>query len=353
MRLCPGLHTLVAIVLNASGRPTSLVFNNVGQLGFAISIAFMLGLNRDPSTWDIPSHEKRLRKNVWRALLICDGWSSLAYGIPPRILNSQTDMPLPSIMILDAPPKPALEERVVAVFCALATLTEVLNDYLQTLHKYRQLGHSPTQLPVLSSLQDWKDSTSGDVRRIVFRGADLKTPGAANLRLLFLSVQFLQHRVCLENQRGSIESTETQALWQSYVTTREAAEEVVLFIQEIGSDQRKDFWLPHTAFLLSYTMSFLLRSALEQEYEVTGPTGRNGALTLATDLMVALRAHADPGGWDLGEVCIAQYSDILATVQAMDNDPNTSSIDCETWNALVSDVSFEDNILFTTMCGIL
>lgn len=74
LRLSPSIHTLAAILLNISGRPTSLVFNNSGQLGFAISVAYTLGLNRDPSTWDIPEHEKQLRRNVWHGILLYDRW---------------------------------------------------------------------------------------------------------------------------------------------------------------------------------------------------------------------------------------------------------------------------------------
>ncbi len=74
LRLSPSILTIAAILLNISGRPTSLVFNNAGQLGFAISLAYTLGLNRDPSTWDIPEHEKQLRRNTWHGLLLYDRW---------------------------------------------------------------------------------------------------------------------------------------------------------------------------------------------------------------------------------------------------------------------------------------
>lgn len=78
LRLYPSIHTLAAILINVGGRPSTLVFNNAGQLGFATSIAFTLGLNRDPSGWDIPEHEKSLRRRVWWALLIHDRWYVLA-----------------------------------------------------------------------------------------------------------------------------------------------------------------------------------------------------------------------------------------------------------------------------------
>ena len=74
MRLNPSIYTIAAVLLNVGGRPTTLVFNNAGQLGFAISIAFTLGLNRDPSDWDIPASEKCFRIKIWLGLVIHDRW---------------------------------------------------------------------------------------------------------------------------------------------------------------------------------------------------------------------------------------------------------------------------------------
>lgn len=79
LRLGPDIHTIAAVLLNVGGRPTSLVFNNVGQLGFALSVAFTLGLNRDPSGWDIPNEEKSFRIRLWLSLLLHDRWSVQVY----------------------------------------------------------------------------------------------------------------------------------------------------------------------------------------------------------------------------------------------------------------------------------
>lgn len=70
----PGISTITAILLNVGGRPTTSPIGNSAQLGSAVSLAQSLGLNHDPSPWDIPESEKRLRMRIWWSLLIYDRW---------------------------------------------------------------------------------------------------------------------------------------------------------------------------------------------------------------------------------------------------------------------------------------
>lgn len=51
--LSPGISTVVSIILNVGGRPSTAIFGNGGMLGAAVSFSNALGLNRNPSTWDI------------------------------------------------------------------------------------------------------------------------------------------------------------------------------------------------------------------------------------------------------------------------------------------------------------
>jgi hypothetical protein len=74
LRTNPSLDTIAAILLSINGRPSTLVLNNVGQLGFAINMAFTFGLHRNPHSWDLPEHEKRFRMRIWWALLLNDRW---------------------------------------------------------------------------------------------------------------------------------------------------------------------------------------------------------------------------------------------------------------------------------------
>jgi hypothetical protein len=74
LHLSPGISTVMAILLNIGGRPTTSLIGNGVQMGAAVSLAHSLGLNRDPTPWDIPHAEKLLRMKIWWSLVIHDKW---------------------------------------------------------------------------------------------------------------------------------------------------------------------------------------------------------------------------------------------------------------------------------------
>lgn len=81
--LQPDIEIIKAILLNVGGRPTTSIMGNAALLGAAVSMANSLGLNRDPTSWQIPEIDKRERMMVWWALLFHDLWfvplSQLSY----------------------------------------------------------------------------------------------------------------------------------------------------------------------------------------------------------------------------------------------------------------------------------
>lgn len=76
----PGISTITALLLNIGGRPTTALIGNGVRLGSAVSLAYSLGLNHDPLSWDISQSEKMLRMHIWWALLIQDRWYGCCYG---------------------------------------------------------------------------------------------------------------------------------------------------------------------------------------------------------------------------------------------------------------------------------
>jgi hypothetical protein len=74
LHLSPGMPSIIAILLNVGGRPTTTMIGNGLLLGCAISLAHCLGLNRNPIAWDIPEQEKNLRIQIWWCLVIHDRW---------------------------------------------------------------------------------------------------------------------------------------------------------------------------------------------------------------------------------------------------------------------------------------
>lgn len=83
--LSPGISTVVALLLNVGGRPSTSPFNNAGMIGTAVALAHALGLNRDPSKWQIHDAEKNMRLRIWWQVVLQDRWYV-------RSLLSQTEL---------------------------------------------------------------------------------------------------------------------------------------------------------------------------------------------------------------------------------------------------------------------
>lgn len=72
--LSPGISSIMAILLNVCGRPSTSLFGNGGMVGMAVALSNALGLNRDPSAWGISPLEKSLRIRIWWLVVIHDRW---------------------------------------------------------------------------------------------------------------------------------------------------------------------------------------------------------------------------------------------------------------------------------------
>jgi hypothetical protein len=72
--LSPGISTVMAIILNVCGRPSTSIFGNGGMVGTAVALSNALGLNRDPSKWNISPVEKRFRIRIWWLVVVNDRW---------------------------------------------------------------------------------------------------------------------------------------------------------------------------------------------------------------------------------------------------------------------------------------
>ncbi|KAJ5562526.1 Transcription factor [Penicillium sp. DV-2018c] len=300
----PGISTIKAILLDVGGRPTTSMIGNGVRLGSAVALCHSLGLNRNPSPWDIPSAEKHLRMKIWWSILLHDRCrSSLAYGTPPHIKRSHYDVPLP---IPDYLSDWDQNSHPNAVFIELMNLTDVLDCCLEHVYSIRSAQVPPRNLEL--ELNKWIDSLTGDVRKIIIRGSNLDIPGASNLRLAYLAIRLLLRRIDLDRERQSPDSNPEQTA-NRVMESRRTAEDIVVFVQELGETQLSDFWMPVVAFIFSATVTFLIRCALETERSA-GLT-QSGSLRLANDLLVALRSHQRNSGWDLADICLAQHSEVI------------------------------------------
>ncbi|PYI02696.1 hypothetical protein BO78DRAFT_376485 [Aspergillus sclerotiicarbonarius CBS 121057] len=322
--LSPGISTVMAMLLNVCGRPSTSIFGNGGMVGTAVALSNALGLNRDPSNWTISPLEKRFRIRIWWLIVIHDRWCSLAYGTPLQIHRPQYDVPIPTISDLCPSSSTSPSHHAAAhIFIALTTLTELLTLYLE--HIYHVSTTTPTPPPhnLYSLLTTWESSLPSPTRPIILRGTHLTTPGAANLRLAYLAVKLLLCRIELDlnTNHTSPESRNDDIPSPSLEekSAHRAAEDIVLFVHELDAPQLIGFWLPGLANSITSAVMFLVRCALRDKkmggvpHPDTSPTG-NSPFKLVRDTISTLRSHRDQFGWDLADDCLAKCGDLVEKV---------------------------------------
>ncbi|KAH7268817.1 fungal-specific transcription factor domain-containing protein [Fusarium solani] len=329
LHLSPGMPSIIAILLNVGGRPTTTMIGNGLLLGCAISLAHCLGLNRNPIAWDIPEQEKNLRIQIWWCLVIHDRWSSLMYGTPPHIRQAHYDVPVPRIgHRTDGLENDPLAEERGKVFEALASLTQVLGSHLEQLYTIRNRPQDSRDKTVsVLDLSAWTDSLSGEVRRIIIRGTNLDVPGAANLRLCFLAAKFFSCRHELDAEMEGIGPGQPPDY--RLLQARRIVEEIVLCVSELTEKQLGDFWLPLVAFA---------------EIPASGPSG-SLSLSLAKDLMATLRSHKEACGWELGDICLAQYGEVVDRLSTQENPTDLSEGWLDSALPFIPDPGFLDSTM--------
>ncbi|ODA82178.1 hypothetical protein RJ55_00684 [Drechmeria coniospora] len=340
LHVSPGISIIKAILLNIGGRPTTSLIGNGVLLGSAVSMAHSLGLNHSPLTWKIPRSEKNLRMKTWWALLLHDRWISLAHGTPPHISRDQCNVPLPELEYLCDDDPSDKQVRTASVFIALCNLTNVLDNHLQ--HVYRLGRDRPWGTTKLElSLNGWVESLAGCTRLIVVRGSNLEIPGAANLRLAYLTTRLLLQRIELESAKQTYPPA-NQNLMNRYIEARRTSEEILFLVQELQPQQLGDFWLSVSAFAFPATVNFLLRCGLESESSLSR-LAQSTSFRIARGLIDALRSHQEVSGWDLGDVCLAQHADVVDKVLGgalPDEQRNFTMADIEDF--VMPDISFLD-----------
>lgn len=72
--LSPSFSTVLACILDLLGRPITSITYNAVNVGSSVALAQSLGLNRNPSNWNLDPRQKNLRIKTWWGLLIHDHW---------------------------------------------------------------------------------------------------------------------------------------------------------------------------------------------------------------------------------------------------------------------------------------
>lgn len=263
--------------------------------------------------------------------------ASLLYGTPPHIRQDHYDVPAPKISV-DAGGGERAE-----VFEALASLTETLGPYLERLYSVPTAQGDDGRTPRNFNLDAWTDTLPGSARKIIIRGTDLDTPGAANLRLCFLAARFFSRRVALGTEvEGGTPAG--RAPDERLLDVRRTVEEIVLFVNELTETQLGDFWLPTTAFVLSSAVTFLVRLAIQAEIPASGPS-HSISLSLAKDMLATLRSHKEDHGWELGDICLAQYGDTLDKLPVQQDSSDTDSAWLDSAPPFIPDPALLESII--------
>ncbi|KAG4278839.1 hypothetical protein FPRO04_06160 [Fusarium proliferatum] len=304
---------------------TSLIGNGV-LLASSVAMAHSLGLNHSPISWEIPQSEKNLRMKIWWALLIHDKWLSLSHGTPPLISPTLNDVPQPLVQDICGEGSSSEQALNASVYIALVGLTEVLDLHLRHVHQFSLSDETTDTTHLELALNNWIETLSDGIRRVVIRGNNLKIPGAANLRLSYLTVRLLLQRIELEAEKR-VRDTGDSRLLNRYMQARRTAEDILILTQELQPEHLADCWLPSSAFAFSTTVSFLLRCALETENSTAGLV-QSSSLKIASDLLSALREHKEKHAWDLGDICLAQHADVVEKLRAMTppEDPSAEEV---------------------------
>ncbi|CBF79835.1 Zn(II)2Cys6 transcription factor [Aspergillus nidulans FGSC A4] len=340
--LSPGLSSIMAILINVNGRPSTSMFGNGGMVGMAVALSNALGLNRDPTGWSISPLEKSLRIRIWWLVLIHDRWCSLAYGTPLHVHRAQYDVPFPSVEDICPGSASPSDKAAASVFVALTTLTDVLARYLEHVYSVSREFLQTTKMSEMDLeqiLRDWEESLSDNMRHLVFRGTRLDIPGAANFRMAYLSVKLLLRRLQLNMNKRALDF-EDDIVTPIYVHAQRAAEEIAYLVQELDESQFRGFWIPAHAFSLTSATMFLLRSGLRMRNY-----GRNAALQTARDMINALQSHRQNYNWDLADNCLTQCSELLERIGAAESNRSIEAPEFSSIPMNLDDLDIDPSVL--------
>ena len=98
-----------------------------------------IGLNVDPTTWDISKEDRDRRIRLWWLLYMHDKWSAMALGRPPYLNEENHNVPLPTLANFPTKNFQDLPSPDIGIlqFVGMAVLTTILSDILATFYSLR------------------------------------------------------------------------------------------------------------------------------------------------------------------------------------------------------------------------
>jgi hypothetical protein len=213
--MAPRLETIEAALVDLNGRPICSITGNVIKSSRTVAIAHILGLNRDPTTWNILQVDKNKRIRLWWGVIIHDRWwgsnfyvisktltcgrSSFAHGVPSNITKDQYDVPLCELQaLLDSNNTSPLRVRGAKCFIALCSLTNILGDVLPLLYNLhiKTLKDASKRIRRIKvDLDEWEEEQAD---WLIIESGKPPAAGSSSLQLGFLAVKMLLCRLSLK-----------------------------------------------------------------------------------------------------------------------------------------------------------
>ncbi|EME44715.1 hypothetical protein DOTSEDRAFT_53722 [Dothistroma septosporum NZE10] len=251
--------------------PLPGVYPDIGAL---VGMSHDLGLNVDPSGWNLPPLDRSRRKRLWWSTYIVDKWAAFGLGRPSFIHDDGFTVPLPTPEDLPATMitgtfLPCTCSR---MFVAMAALTQILSTILSTFYTTKsveKLGAATAE--EIGRLGAYFDMQLANFRARylseLLRVSDIFLDSTGTLFLAFHTVKIAVHKAVL----GSLPPSEPlcQQIRSQVKVTIDA---ISTQLENLQVTRLRAFWwspISRSNFSMagSFMFSMLLSSVTEEEVE--------------------------------------------------------------------------------------
>ncbi|KAJ5168645.1 uncharacterized protein N7482_004239 [Penicillium canariense] len=228
----------------------------------AVACAQMIGLHRDPGSWQICPWEKKVRKKLWWATYMADIWSSVCHGNPPLIYPASFTTSKPSIEDLafdeDIPKELAhmvddsstsVDISTTARFLQMVELSQILHDLIDSYYLdagYEKSMADPADresrlLEVKKRLENWAAMAP---QCVTMRCAEesLAFRNNAPLQLAFFATQALLFRALMSPAKPTSKNDPDSSLRRYFAQAVGEFQRFTLFMDEITLACLHSFW---------------------------------------------------------------------------------------------------------------
>ncbi|KAF7339845.1 Zn(2)-C6 fungal-type domain-containing protein [Mycena venus] len=329
------LSTISAALLDLSARPVLNVEANYVLLARTIAQAQLLGLHTNPTSWNIPSWEKDLRRTLWWGLRIHDAWMSFLNSRPSHIQADNHAIPVPDILGAASPSSSsdmASSPRSFIFLCRLSVLCSRLQSQVSTLASSVQVPAE--RLAKVKPIEEETQRLLSEVRRD--ETARSSSSGVASLMTCLLGFRCMLRRISIELSIG------LGSPFTPDPATLDIFAEAVDYVCGLDARSFDGFWLNYVGHILSSLTSSLIRLSLATSVSVSASlspqrapftvqaSSRTMPLTMLSRLQRALQAAKRDHFWDLAEPALnradsvasclkssSEYTSVVAAVKGM------------------------------------